>query len=332
MKDSVSLKLLFLGLAIAICTSFALAQNQQKKNSWKSITPLISTLQDVESLLGPPTTIDRTSRYYDTPAGERVTVWYSGKPDNSSCRWNVPDDTVINVIVSPRKRLLLSETGFDLRQFKKQRPADDSGWNYINETKGIFIDTYDEPNLNDGYIRFIELTPTQKDTKRCIPTSTETRSERDRKLRIKQSSFVPPVAQIIPELYDLYLNQESPAAKKERLDAYAKELAEKPFYGGVIVSYGRLGKSDCEAVTNLKSSRINLIEANRRPVEQLVFINGGLKAKGITELYLIPPGAGLPTPKDGRDITTVLNSDSYPTAKDEQEKCLQRAQHVRQAD
>ena len=294
-----------------VCTPLSFGQkDKQKHQAWKSIIPLISTLQEVERLLGSPIIIDRSYRFYDTEAGERVTISYgqieSVESTTKSCIWNVPDNTVVSMIVSPRKRPLLSQLGFDLSEFKELRTIDDH-WNYINEEKGILINTY-ASSLTEKTVILIDFSPTKKDQIKCIPTSTESASELNRKLRIKQSNFVPPLAQIVPELYDLYFNDESPATKSERLDAYAKELAERPFYAGVIVSYGTLGKSDCEALTNLKSSRLNLVETNRLPGDLLIFINGGPQAKGKTEMYIVPPGANLPIPPSGRNLTKVLNS------------------------
>ena len=306
MRNIIDGKLLLILLTL-LCVKLSFAQDSQHNEpSWRSIIPLVSTLQEVERLLGTPTKIDRRNRYYDTAAGERVTIWYSGEPDNSSCKWDVPDDTVVSMLVSPRKRPLLSQSGFDLSRFKEVRTLDDH-WNYVDEEKGILINTY-VSSPTEKTVILIDFSPAKKDKKRCIPTSPESPSTRDRKLRIKQSNFVPPLVQIIPEIYDLYFNHELLAAKSERLDAFAKELAERRSYMGVIVSYGTLGKSDCEALTNLKSSRINLVVANRLQAERLIFIDGGLRAKGMTEFYLVPPGADLPIPTDGRDLTTVLNT------------------------
>jgi hypothetical protein len=299
-----STQLFFLGLITLICVNSSFAQTPLEKEPWRSIKVLVSTLKDVEKLLGAPTKIDGRTRYYDTAARERVTVWYSGEPDNSSCKWQVPDDTVVRVIVSPRKKLLLSQAGFDLTGFKELRTAD-GYWDYVNEEKGILINTSDS-SAADKVVIFFEFSPRAKDKKKCVPTSNPSRSIRERQLRIKQSDFIPPVAQIIPELYDLYFNHESTAKKNERLKAYSKELSERRFYTGVIVSYGTRGRSDSEALNNLKFSLNNLVVTNRLQAEQLVFVDGGFKKKGMTELYLVPPGGDLPIPTSGRDVTEAV--------------------------
>ncbi len=53
----------------------------------------------------------------------------------------MPDDTVVSMKVSPRKSPLLSQSGFDLSGFKEVRTLDDH-WNYVDEEKGILINTY----------------------------------------------------------------------------------------------------------------------------------------------------------------------------------------------
>jgi hypothetical protein len=157
-----------LALTISLWTSLSFAQNQQKKATWRSITPLVSTLQEVEILLGPPTKVDGRNRYYDTAAGERVTIWYSGEPDNSSCKWCVPDDTVVRVIVTPRKRLFLSQIGFDLGGFEKRATIDEEVWDYVDEERGIFIETRHRPH-SEPVIIFVEFLPTTKDKRgKCL--------------------------------------------------------------------------------------------------------------------------------------------------------------------
>lgn len=171
MKDNTCAKLFVPFLISLILTYGSFAQNRQKRESWRSITPLVSKLQEVEIVLGRPTKIEGDERYYDTPAGERISVWFTGRNDNSACVWNVPDNTVIRIIISPREKLFLSQTGYDLSKFKKQATLDDEVWDYINEDEGILIHTYDSPNT-ENTVKFIEFSPPAKDKKeRCVPRS-----------------------------------------------------------------------------------------------------------------------------------------------------------------
>ena len=157
---------LSLVLLTLFCVNLSFGQeNTQKIESWRLITPLVSTRQQVERLLGSPVI---QNDIYDAD-GFRITIWYSGGPDNGSCKWDVPNDTVIRMVVSPKKRPLLSQAGFELSQFEMRGTLDDEVWNYVNEEKGILINTYNSSPTNKTVI-FLEFFPTEKEKKeKCLP-------------------------------------------------------------------------------------------------------------------------------------------------------------------
>jgi len=130
-----------------------------------SIVPLETTRAMVEKLLGSPIAGDDI---YDTPKF-RITIWYSGKSKRLSCNWGVPDGTVIRVLVTPKKRPPLSELGFDMSAFKKLRTEDDEVWDYVDESKGITVETHKPiAEASEEQVIFFDYSAPQKElNKRC---------------------------------------------------------------------------------------------------------------------------------------------------------------------
>jgi hypothetical protein len=159
------------GLSMSILVNVTFAQNSvQGKDFWRSIVPLVTTIQQVERAIGPPVSKNGNVLIYDA-ADARITIWYAGTMSTGTlCRWNVTEDTVISMVVSPKKRLLLSEVGFDLGGFKKESTPNDEVWDYVSEARGIRIETQ-EMSESDKVVILIHFSPTSKNKKaKCLPT------------------------------------------------------------------------------------------------------------------------------------------------------------------
>jgi hypothetical protein len=157
---------------IILWSGISLAQTSKEgEPPWKSIIPLVSTMKQVESLLGPPMSKNGYVRTYDTP-DFRITIWYGGvKPGKDQCKLDVPSDTVLDLLVGPKKKLLVTETGFDLRGFKKERTMNEDVWNYVNEATGIQINAH-ESEHRDEIVVFLKFSPTANDQKdKCVPSN-----------------------------------------------------------------------------------------------------------------------------------------------------------------
>jgi hypothetical protein len=168
MRNFVNAKLV-LGLLMLILVNFTFAQNSvQEKDFWRSVVPLVTTIQQVEKALGRPMSKDGNVLIYDT-VGARITIWFAGpRSTSTSCRWNVTEDTVISMVVSPKKRLLLSEVGFDLHDFKKEFTSNDDVWDYVSESRGIRIETQEKAET-DKVVILIDFSPSPKDKKtKCL--------------------------------------------------------------------------------------------------------------------------------------------------------------------
>jgi hypothetical protein len=137
-----------------------------------SVIPLVSTIQQVEKLLGTPMTKNGYVHTYDTNDA-RITIWYGGvKASKKRCKLNVSNNTVIDVLVSPKKRPFLSELQYNMSGFKKERTMDEEVWNYVNEELGIFLHTY-ESSPTEKTVIYAKFSPRATDEKeRCVAGKT----------------------------------------------------------------------------------------------------------------------------------------------------------------
>ena len=133
-----------------------------KGNEWRGIVPLHSTRADVEKLLGPAKPSKQTEMSDYETENEEVTVLYASGPpcsNNGFRMWKVPHDTVVGIIIHPKKELLLANLNLDDRQYKK---TDSQGhgppyFYYTNEQEGH------QYEVTQGRIMSIVYTGTAKD-------------------------------------------------------------------------------------------------------------------------------------------------------------------------
>lgn len=139
-----------------------------KRDVWRTITPLLSTLRQVEKILGPP--MSKYDRYnvYDTPDA-RITISFGKiKLAQNSCIWAVSEDTVVDILMSPKKQLLLSSLGYDLAKFTKLATEDDEVWDYLSDPLGIRLETR-MIDRTDSSVLFIKVVPTLEQANRnCL--------------------------------------------------------------------------------------------------------------------------------------------------------------------
>ncbi len=160
-------------ILIAILTScVSRAPAQKTINNWRGLSPLHSTRDDVEKLLGPMTDIE--NRIYETEK-EVVSVRYSAGPcvPDGGDRWNVPADTVTQILVSPKSNVVISSILGDTRgQFSRwPDPEIPSVRIYANVDWSV---QYDTTVNSDGteYVRFVLFRPNESDSKlRCFSKS-----------------------------------------------------------------------------------------------------------------------------------------------------------------
>ena len=160
------------------------------RNSWRGLVPLHANRADVEKLLGPPQRSWGKTVAYDTDH-EVVTVKYSqGSCGSQDAGWNVPNDTVVELVVGQRLSFLLSRLNLDLQRYERheQYPIPAAAnpskvVNYIDKDSGIDI----RVQSNGGPEEVVSITylPAAKDeTFRCQ----REKKSADPKLRLKRAT------------------------------------------------------------------------------------------------------------------------------------------------
>jgi hypothetical protein len=133
-------------------------------STWRGLVPLRTTRSGVERLLGQPK-IHIGQQYVYENDTERVDVRYSLRRCEPGVRWNVAQNVVISIDVSPNKTLLLEDLTFDKRKYVRQEWSHPSDWvTYRNQKDGIWIET---TSLDDKteLVRSITYLPKTKDKK-----------------------------------------------------------------------------------------------------------------------------------------------------------------------
>ncbi|MDX2040787.1 MAG: hypothetical protein SF097_06040 [Acidobacteriota bacterium] len=129
---------------------------------WKGISPLHSKREDVERILGAAAKgpNDPFICTYEATS-ESVTVSYSrgGCKKEGLEEWNVPEGTVLRLIVIPKYSLTVTELGFDLSTFIKQNTRLQNIVTYDNIEDGVIIEVTNEQ------VSAILYTPSKKDEK-----------------------------------------------------------------------------------------------------------------------------------------------------------------------
>jgi hypothetical protein len=137
--------------ALLLCV---LAVSVQAKG-WRGIVPLHSTRADVVRILGRP---NLAGDRYELER-ETVSILYSDGP----CRtggWNVPKDTVIDIMTEPDDDLPLSDLLPDLSRFTKKQDYELlDAYHYTNGSEGF------EVVVLDGLVRNVFYRPTPKDAR-----------------------------------------------------------------------------------------------------------------------------------------------------------------------
>lgn len=245
---------------------------------WRGIVPLHSTRADVERLFGSP--LQKGGSSYATET-EVLIVAYSadescreGLPD----RWNVPRDTVLSFTVSPRTKLLLSDTHLNISSFRRlPDPYIQGNIYYRSEEEDVKVTTR---ALQDGTeeVDSIRYTPAATDNHlRCPGSKTVLRGINVHHLRVFNSYF------------DISFSEE-----KRHLDNFAIELSHETESVGYYVIYaGRRARAG-EAQKRGERAKKYVVEKHGINAERIVFIDGGHREDLHIELYVLPRDALVP--------------------------------------
>lgn len=99
-----------------------------------------------------------------------------------------------------------------------------------------------------------------------------------------------------PIPFSIFFNDEPEKDIKLNLTAFAFELKERKDEIGYVISYAGKRAKKNESKSNIKKFKDFLIKKKKVDPKRLVFLEGGHREKGITELFIVPEGAIPPKP------------------------------------
>jgi hypothetical protein len=146
--------------AIAIiCISAISISGFRAAQGWNNIVPLHSTRADVERLLGKPTDPGKKSSAVYELDKEVVLIFFAGGPPCSSSNgWNVMEGTVVDITVTPKRQVMLTDLDSSVETYKKTvDPHDPYHTKYVNEKTGESI------IVSDGEVQYLTFSPAAKD-------------------------------------------------------------------------------------------------------------------------------------------------------------------------
>ena len=228
------------------CLAILSASGYSYAKEWRSIIPLHSTRADVERLLGPPD--DPNTGDYHTKT-ERILIDYSrGLFCDQNNIWKVPKDTVVGIIVYPRKAPRLSSLKLNLNEFSQDQSGDVIGVNnYKNMKDGLRL------TVIDGKVESFHYFPSAKDDAFRCPD-------------------------LMPRPSREYVSTLS-TEEKELLDRFMARLKDDPNQTGLIMAAGEGRRVDqpglVEDVTKYLKTRYDK-DFNRLIVIENFHMNGRL--------------------------------------------------------
>ncbi|MBK7708549.1 MAG: hypothetical protein IPN69_15225 [Acidobacteria bacterium] len=149
-------------LVVSLIVLISMPAIAQSCNSWKGITPLRSTKDDVERILGKANSSGKYAVGYQTKEG-RVTVFYSSGlcDENPEMGWNVREFTVISLTYSPSAENSTEFSELKLDQIKFERSPDPGMMYadyYTSKSDGIVVHV----NTIEDTVNFFHFFPESK--------------------------------------------------------------------------------------------------------------------------------------------------------------------------
>ena len=236
---------------------------------WRGISPLRSTRSDVERLLGKSS--HPCHCRYDL---EKEVVYFKYSWADDPCATNIPffpkvtRDTVLEIIVVPKERVLFKDLHFDTSKYQKKGDADLEYINYFeNEEEGVLV----EVGPCDEQVKEIYYQPAAgDDTPKCPEGS---------------GILDPATPRKIDEYGFIGLKEE-----RRRLDNLALALQyEQPGAEAYIIVHAGKSSSLSEARRRAERAKKYLLTKRGIEAEQVVALPYGSRDERIIELIVRPP-------------------------------------------
>ncbi|MEO6393357.1 MAG: hypothetical protein ABIP75_16025 [Pyrinomonadaceae bacterium] len=278
----------------ALCVVFFAAGLTVQAKDWRGISPLVSTREDVISLLGesqrspmghsPKYSGETDAAVYFLPDGDYK---FSYAPRLDERRVSLPTSirpgVLLSIRISPAIALTWSEAKLDQSAFRRYgREKQNENWNegYVSDSEGVIL------SLVSGKIGEMVFIPRQVDRGEAAEYYRGT------------ASFVPvfdhsPGAGISVTLCREE-DSEPGSCDKARLDDLALQLQEAPDAQGYIVMYvARSGGNYKELADRLVDYLVNHRKIDRG---RLIVLDGGFSDEFYYDLVCVPVGGNPPTP------------------------------------
>ena len=150
------------------CACLLAAAAQAWAKEWRRVVPLRSTRAQVERRLGKP-----RGGQHELKAERAVFYYTSGRGCAGGEGWNVPRDTVVRIVVTPKRKLRLSALRLDLKRFEKSADAEvPTHALYSDRGAGLTYEVYEGEGPSNGLVLHVQYDPTAADEKlfRCPAT------------------------------------------------------------------------------------------------------------------------------------------------------------------
>lgn len=156
----------FLLLILLVASVFS-ASGQALEKGWRGLLPLISTKQNVEKIFGKPENVDDNGYHNYSLDGYFVQVNYSTDPCRPNQygrgKFNVEQDTVLDVRIHVKKELLLTELDYDRKPYYKDTSGDLLNvYDYRSRETGINITVGIRDGKGTEYVGRITYRPSEK--------------------------------------------------------------------------------------------------------------------------------------------------------------------------
>lgn len=245
-------------------------RSSAQERGWNGILPLHSTRADVERRFG---LSDDPCRCLYRTVKEMVSVEYARAPcEGPPYGWNVPINTVLEVVVHPKIKLALTELGLDENMYVKSRDVDDPVTVYYTSVqKGV------KYSVQNGEVTSITYVP----------------SSNEKPLRCRG---FPDYDGGIREYHPYTSFSIKAEMMDERLDDFAVQLINRTSMKGYIIAYA--GKTSRQKEARIMANKAKQYLTTKRKIspDRLVAIDGGFRETAEYDLFLIPSTFLPPTP------------------------------------
>lgn len=276
--------MLFLFLYLTI---FSISSQNTQAEIWKDIKPLKTNREQVGKLLGQPKDKDCTICEYQTKT-EEIIIFYSTIPCKGILEgWNVPPNTVLRLVITPKKKKNLSELNLDGQDFIGFGTHNLQKY-YFNKTTGAFYHF----NFRTNDLRYISFDP----------------KEEDNYLRCPCYPPYNPMRRIYHPNYDFEDSDTKNLTFQLDSSYLDGENSKKP-YTVYLMVYSGENVTKQRYNTFLKEARKHWDEKRKYPPENLKIIRGGKRNTGFyVNIFLLPKDLPPPIPEPDKPSEYCLNA------------------------